>query len=235
MNENILDFLMYTNLGKNRFYKGSYANNELNSDKISISNLNKSKCFGFICNTLNRDESYKVGHWIAVSIKIDSTLKKINVKFMDSYKLSHVLYGQNIVKYISKLRLMAMENNVKFIFEENPFRMQGLKSSTCGVYCVYGLTHLAKCNTVTLKSIFSKFNRNNFAKNDFEMVKYAIKIWPRNFCSDIFDTSENSVSFCPKKLFKSHKCLNKCRCGKNCCSDNRTRQYISSRVKFILS
>lgn len=233
MNENIVDFLMYSNLGKNTFYKGSYANNELDSYKIRISNLNKSKCIGFICNTLNRDESHKTGHWVGLSVKIDSGIKNINVKFIDSYKLPHVLYGGNIVKYISKLRVMAMDYNVKFILEEIPFRLQGLKSSTCGMYCIYGLTHLAKCNSVSLKSIFSKFNKINFRKNDSEMVKYAIRIWPRNFCSDIFN-SKKGVNFCPKKIFKSHKCLNICRCGKNCTSNNSTKQYISTHVKHYL-
>ena len=48
MDENILDFLMYSNLGKNNFYKGTYASNELNLYKIRISNFDKSKCIGFI-------------------------------------------------------------------------------------------------------------------------------------------------------------------------------------------
>ena len=52
MDENILDFLMYSNLGQNNFYKGTYASNELNLYKIHISNFDKSKCIGFICNTL---------------------------------------------------------------------------------------------------------------------------------------------------------------------------------------
>ena len=154
MNEQIVDFLMFTNLGQNKFYKGSYANNELDKYKIHISNLNKSKCFGFICNTLNRNQSHRMGHWVALTVKFDSGLKSINVKFIDSYRLSHVIYGGNIVKYISRLRLLAMENNIKFTFEEIPFRLQGLKTSTCGVYCIYGLTGLSKCNSATLKSVF---------------------------------------------------------------------------------
>ena len=234
MDENILDFLMYSNLGQNKFYKGTYAANELKSYKIHISNFNKSKCIGFICNTLNRNQTDKVGHWVGLYIKVESGLKNIYVKFIDSYKIPYELYGPSIVSYIARLREIAMSKKVKFIFEEIPFRLQSNSTNTCGVYCIYALTKLAKCNSMSLKTIFSKFNKNLFSKNDLEMVRYSIKIWPKKFCSDIFNTKKG-VYFCPKKLFKSHKCLNKCRCGNNCCSNNKNDQYISTHVKYLLT
>ena len=234
MDENILDFLMYSNLGQNNFYKGTYASNELNLYKIHISNFNKSKCIGFICNTLNRNQTNKIGHWLGLYVKIESGLKNIHVKFIDSYKIPYVLYGRSIVSYIARLREIAMSKKAKFIFEQIPFRLQSDTANTCGAYCIYGLTKLAKCNSISLKTIFSKFNKKLFRKNDLEMVRYTIKIWPKKICSDIFNTKKG-VYFCPKKLFKSHKCLNKCRCGNNCCSYNKNEQYISSHVKNLIT
>ena len=234
MNENLVDFLMLTNLGPNTFYKGSFANNELGSNKINIQNLKKSHCFGFICNTLSRHQTHMVGHWYGISVRVNTGIKNITVKYIDSYNIPYAVYGTNIDRYIGRLRLLALENNFKFHFEETPFRLQGLKSATCGIYCIYGLTRLGKCTTITLKSIFSKFYGNTYEINDSIMVDYAIKIWPRTFCSDIFTTSTKGIYFCPKKLFKSHKCLTKCRCGRKCCAKPQNKQYISSRVKQIL-
>ena len=162
MDENILDFLMYSNLGKNNFYKGTYASNELNLHKIRISNFDKSKCIGFIFNTLNRNQTNKIGHWLGLYVKIESGLKNIHVKFIDSYKIPYVLYGRSIVSYIARLREIAMSKKAKFIFEQIPFRLQSDAANTCGAYCIYGLTKLAKCNSISLKTIFSKFNKKLF-------------------------------------------------------------------------
>ena len=67
------------------------------------------------------------------------------------------------------------------------------------------------------------------------MVKYTINIWSKRLCYDVFAKTKKGVYFCPKKLFKSHKCLDKCRCGNDCCTFYRNKQYISTHVKHLLT
>ena len=237
MNENQINVVLYSNLGvHSTFYKGTFANDELNTKKINIPHLNTNKCFSFIVNSLTREENEKIGHWVAVYIRIEKNLKKIYIKFIDSYKQNYRVYGGGINNYIDRLRVLAFKNKFTFIFEETPFRTQASGSKTCGIYTIFGIISLRKCSSITLNRIFSKFTSYNRQKNDSIMVEYIIDVWPRRFCSDILSsTNKKYVSFCPKKIFNSSKCLMICRCnsGNICCNTSRSSQYIRMKVSNL--
>ena len=233
MDENQIDFLLYSNLHDRRsFYKGSHASDELDIKKLHVKKLSEPVCFSFIVNTLKRNESGKMGHWLAFFIKVERD--KIHLKFVDSYKMQYTFYGIHIKNYINRLRLLALENNVKFIFEEVPFRMQSLNTKTCGVYTIYSVLGLKNCKSNSLYNIFSSFDKKNWMNNDRQMIEFIVKIWPKNSCSDIF-TKYNDVPFFPKKLFDRPGCLKKCTCQKNCCQKLRSLEYIRPNVKNIFS
>ena len=231
MDENQIDLVLHSNLDKkSNYYRGSYACDELKG--LYINNLSHAQCFAFVCNTLKRNQSGMMGHWVCISVRVEHMLKKIHLKFIDSYKIPYTAYGLYITDYIDSLRLLALENNFKFTFEEVPFRMQASDSKTCGIYALYGVMGLKHCDSATLKKIFSRFDIKNRKHNDRNMVDYIIKKWPRHFCSDAFGSTKGP-SFCPKKLFDSFKCLKNCYCKKECCKTHRETEYIRSKVKNI--
>ena len=91
MNENQIDYFLYSNLrhlGDKRFvdfYKGTFSADEVY--KNNVDNLNKPKCFGFVFNTLERSEANNnIGHWLAVYVQIKPESKRVDLKFVDSYK-----------------------------------------------------------------------------------------------------------------------------------------------------
>ena len=70
MNENQLDLLVYSNLKDDRkYYLGSYASDELHNKQLSLKkNGENSACFSFISNTLRRNDSNRMGHWLGFII-----------------------------------------------------------------------------------------------------------------------------------------------------------------------
>merc|ERR1712243_292393 len=117
---------------------GTYASNELVGKKLRVDKLGGTTCcFSFIVNTLQRHESNKMGHWLTIMVKIDR--KKINLKFVDSFKMPYGYYGNQISNYINHYRLLAMENNAHFALEEAPFKLQAANSKSCGAYSVFSI------------------------------------------------------------------------------------------------
>ena len=124
MNETQLDYFLYFNLGSEKYvkyYKGSYASDELKDSRLSIKNIDKPICFGFIFNTLERNQADKMGHWISLFIKVLPKSKRLDLKFLDSYKRPYESYGKGISNYINRLRILALNKNMEFKFENAPF------------------------------------------------------------------------------------------------------------------
>ena len=109
---------------------------------MSIKNLNKPICLGFIFNTLKRNESDRMGHWISIHIIYMPKLKCLNIKFADSFKQHYKIYGEHISNYINNLRLLTLQNNITFKLENVPFVLQFPKSKVCGAYAIYTLMQL---------------------------------------------------------------------------------------------
>lgn len=232
MNENQVDLVLYHNLDDKRgFYKGSFAANELDSEHLYV-NAHEPACFSFIANTLERNENNRMGHWLGFFVQI--TRKKIYLKFVDSFKMSYIFYGENIKNYITKFRYLAIENGCQFIFEEVPFRLQASNSKACGGYAVFAVLGLGNCKSNSLCEIFSHFDTRNRRMNDRFVENFVIKKWPKTFCSDVF-SKDNKVPFCPKKIFGTPGCLKLCRCSKNCCSEARSMEYIQPNIKNLFS
>ena len=233
MNEDQINLVLYHNLNDRRdFYKGTYASNELVGKKLRVDKLGGTTCFSFIVNTLQRYESNKMGHWLSIMVKIDG--KKINLKFVDSFKMPYGYYGDQISNYINHYRLLAMENNVHFTLEEVPFSMQAANSKSCGAYSVFSILGLKNCKSSTLYKIFSGFDTKNKNKNDKFVEDFVVRKWPNRFCSDIL-TRSNKVPFCPQKTFNRPGCLLICKCGKDCCTKLRSEHYKRSNLKFLFS
>lgn len=228
MDENQIDLVIYHNLkDKRNFFKGTFASNEL--DRLQVLKL-ESQCFSFVTNTLSRNDVRNMGHWLGIFVKISG--KIINLKFVDSFKMSYLNYGKYIKDYIDNLRVKAMEHDFKFIFEEVPFGLQSYKSLSCGGYVIYSILGLKNCKYTTLRNLFSSFTTNK-KSNDRFVEDFVEKKWPKTFCSDIF-TKNVKVPFCKQKVFKRHGCLLKCFCGREC-SILRSDYYIRHKVKNIFS
>ena len=235
MDENQIDYFLYSNLrhlGDKRFvkfYKGSFSADELYLNNVD--NLNKPKCFGFIFNTLERREAGKIGHWLAVYLQIKPESKKVNIKFLDSFKKPYYSYGKHISKYIDRMRIMALKNKFKFNLDNVPYALQSYNSKICGGYTCYGIMKLKNCKDVELRKIFANFDRTNRKRNDLVMGNYIAEKWPVRFCSD---TSTNGgVPFCPKKIYDHPRCLPKCLCNHNSCKTPKSRDYIRKMVNNI--
>ena len=143
--------VLYHNLNDRRdFYRGSFASDELGSTRLQVRDART--CFSFISNTLKRNESNSMGHWLGFFIQM--TRKKISLKFVDSFKMPYTFYGENIKDYINQYRYLAMENGYQFIFEEIPFRLQASNSRACGGYAVYAVLGLKNCKSNNFCKIF---------------------------------------------------------------------------------
>ena len=236
MNENQLDMVLYHNLNDGRdFYMGSFASDELGDTRLQVQNYNNldgPACFSFISNTLERNGSAGMGHWLGFFVQM--TRKKIRLKFVDSFKMPYAFYGENIKDYIDRYRRLATENDIQFIFEETPFRLQASDSKACGAYAVYAILEFKNCDSNSLRNFFSSFDTKNRRANDKFVQDFVVKKWPKSFCSDIF-TKDSRVPFCPEKVFGAAGCLKICRCRKGCCSKVRSLEYIRPNIKFILS
>ena len=131
---------------------------------MSIKNLNNPICFGFIFNTLKRNESDRMGHWISLHIIYMPKLKCFNLKFADSFKQNYEMYGEHVSSYISNLRMLALKNNVRFKLEYVPFVLQSSKSKVCSAYAIYTLMQLIDCNQKILYNFFSDFDSKKLKK-----------------------------------------------------------------------
>ena len=232
MNENHIDYFLYSNLRSmeyEKYYRGTYAFDELNHEKISIKSLIKPVCFAFIFNTLKRMEANKMGHWISVHIRFMPKIKSLNLKFIDSYKLPYEKYGINISNYINRIRSLALNNNIKFNFETVPFVIQGLGSKVCGAYACYAIMRLKQCNQILLKDIFRKYDNKNPKGNDLRVGEYIVKNWPKKTCSDLL-SNPNGIPFCPVKVYDHPKCLLECSCKKKCSKSTRSTEYIRDTI-----
>ena len=234
MNENHIDIVVYHNVKDKRdFFQGSFALDELSHDNLQVDNLNEPRCFSFIFNTLSRSDTSKIGHWLAVYVKIAG--KKVHFKFADSFAQPYTFYGKNVKDYADSFRELCYDHNAQFIFEEMPFRVQAFNSYACGAYAVYTILGLQKCKYKTLHSIFSSFDIRNKLKNDLKIEEYVVKKWPRTFCTDVF-TPTNKTPFCSQKVFMRPGCLLECCCEKNCSNKVRSvDHYIRPNIKYIFS
>ena len=164
MNENQIDYFIHHKLKRLRhrdfhiYYRGTFACDELSHSRLRITNINKPQCFGFIFNTLKRNESNKMGHWLAIVVKIMP--KSVKLIFFDSFNKSYTLYGDYISFYINKIRNLAIANKSSFRLESAPFSLQAIDSKICGGYAIYTLIKLEKCNQTTLKQIYEIFDKN---------------------------------------------------------------------------
>ena len=233
MNENQIDYFIHHNLKRLRnrnfhaYYRGCFASDELSHSRLRIKHIKKPQCFGFIFNTLKRYESTKMGHWLAIVIKIMPELVKL--KFFDSFNKSYTFYGEHISNYINKIRTQAIRNNSSFELETSPFILQYIDSKICGGYVIYTILNLEKCNQTTLKQVYETFKKKNKKKNDSKIMKYISMKWPTNQCSNILNNS-NGVSFCPVKVYDHHRCLSKCLCGEKCCTKQKSNEYIRATL-----
>ena len=161
MNENQIDYFLYSNLGKNMgdkrfvdFYEGTFSADEIVRNHVD---LKRAKCFGFIFNTLERMSAKdRVGHWLCLYIQIKPESKMLNLKFLDSLKKTYYWYGKHVSKYIDRMRNMALRNNFKFNLDIVQFALQSDNSKICGGYACYGIMKLAHCKGVSL-IFFCKF------------------------------------------------------------------------------
>ena len=97
MNENQIDYFLYSNLGARiEYYKGTYAADELISEELTIKRMDEPICFGLILNTLKINQTDRMGHWLAIHIKHMPKLKVFNLKFVDSYKQPYKFYSNHI-------------------------------------------------------------------------------------------------------------------------------------------
>ena len=237
MNENQIDYFIQHNLREMRkrdfkkYYRGSFACDELTHSSLKIRYIDKPQCFGFIFNTLERRESAKMGHWLAIVVKIMA--KSINLKFFDSFNKPYTFYGICVSNYINKLRVRALSNKSTFKLETAPFSLQAIDSKICGGYTIYSILRLKKCNHTTLKQIYDSFDRKKMKKNDSKIMKYIAENWPRKVCSDMI-TSSDGISFCPVKTYDHNKCLSKCLCDGGCCNKHRSLEYIRANLTKIL-
>ena len=237
MNENQIDYFLYSNLrhlGDKRFvdfYKGTFSADEVY--KNNVADLSKPKCFGFVFNTLERSEANNnIGHWLAVYVQIKPESKRVDLKFVDSYKKPYYSYGKHISRYVDRLRSMALENNFKFDLDNVPHILQAYGSKICGGYTCFGILKLKNCRHVKLDFFFSNFEIKNRKKNDFVMGEYIAKNWPVRSCSHS-TTTTTGVPFCPKKIYDHPNCLPKCLCKHESCKTPKSADYIRKLVANI--
>ena len=139
MNENQINFFLSENLKKYRnrdlksFYLGTFASDEISSKNLRVNTLTKPLNFCFICNSLTRENDKEPGHWLLISIHFSPLLKKMNVKFMDSFALPYRHYG-GVSKYIDNLRQQSFTQNIYFCLESLSKPLQYSESEICGVY-----------------------------------------------------------------------------------------------------
>ena len=137
------------------FYKGTFSTDEMVRNSVD---LNQSKCFGFIFNTLERMSAKdSVGHWLCLYIQIKPESKMVNLKFLDSFKKPYYWYGKHVSKYIDRMRNMALRNNFKFNLDNVPFALQSDNSKICEGYACYRIMKLVHCKDVSLNFFFCKF------------------------------------------------------------------------------
>ena len=231
MNESQIDYHLYHTL-KNKnindfksFYKGTFASNELSHPRLRVASLKKSKCFGFIFNSLMRHQSNNMGHWLAIVVKNMPKSKLLSIKFFDSYKKPYSFYGTYVTNYINNLRRQSINMNYKFKLENAPFILQDYNSKVCGAYAIYVIARLRSCKQNTLKNIYKHFDAKRRSKNDLKIGEYVAKNWPKKTCSDMLNNPKG-VSFCPRKVYNHPKCLTSCICKKPCCQSPKSKEYI---------
>ena len=236
MNENQVDLFIYSHLkhlGNKKFrayYKGTHASDEL--EKLHIKHFNKPLCFAFILNTLERKNSNAMGHWLSLHISIKPEFRMVNVKFLDSFRNPYHAYGENITKYIDRLRIKAINEGFSFKIENVPFILQSYGSKICGGYCCYGVIKLRNCGENNLYSIFSKFDESGRKLNDILMGEFIARNWPQKSCTDMI-SNRGGIPFCPKKVYDHIRCLPKCECKHKSCKNPKSSQYIRRAINNL--
>lgn len=104
------------------------------------------------CFVVNSDPSHLPGtHWLAYFAKSNES-----IEFFDSFGFPPTTYS------------------LPSSHTHNTIRLQGLKSATCGQFCIYYL--YSKCIGHSLASIQSHFSRTNYRWNDTQVRNYVNRI-----------------------------------------------------------
>lgn len=229
MDENHINFFLSENLKRikfrdfKKFYLGTFANDEISSKNLEIDTLTKPLHFCFICNSLTRVNDKEPGHWLLISIYFMPILKKLDVKFMDSFALSYRNYGA-VSKYIDNLRQQSLNQNILFSLDILSKPLQHVDSEICGGYACFTVLKLATLKNVSLKKIYASFKPSCPKTNDQRIAQFLWKLWPVRTCSNnkgsmikrpTFSWNKrrrNIPPFCPRKVYNDSKCLPNCAC-----------------------
>ena len=229
MDENHINFFISENLRKikladyKKIYLGTFANDEIFSNKLKIDILAKPYNFCFICNSLTRANDRGTGHWLLISIHFSPILKKMDVKFMDSFALPYRNYGA-ISKYIDNIRKICYLNNISFVLETLPKPLQDANSEICGGYACFVVLKQGTLKSVSLRKMFASFKPSCSKENDLKIAQFIRKYWPVRTCTSNKNSNIKQPtfswnkrmgimpSFCPKKVYNDSKCLPSCTC-----------------------
>merc|ERR1712105_445549 len=149
---------------------------------------------------------------------------RLLLKYFDSFAESFKKY-KNITRYISKIKLECLNNNLSFKLDTMPYAIQSNDSRVCGVYSAYCVIKSFANPNSLLKSNFKEFTRNR-SINDKKIMAFLKKKWPPQ-CHNTKINYDRKLPlnliahippFCPKTTLNMNKCFKQCTCYTKCCN-----------------
>lgn len=134
----------------------------------------------FILNTLNREDTAIMGHWIAVFIDYET----LTIGYYDSYNLHPSLNSRALHSFIQSSPYM----NVSTL----AYRLQGIQTTVCGLYVMY-ISYLLTHYTLkrALQSIHATFKKGQYFYNDKLITRMGYKLFHMPNCERTFCHREN--------------------------------------------
>ncbi len=150
-------------LGDRCHYLGIYEENELKK-VISISSRLIDKPSVFILHVLDKPE-FTMGHWIVIYINYQIRV----FSYLDSL---------NLPLHMLSKSLCNIANTIHMTVLKIPYRLQAMKSVTCGAYSMFFVYLLSKDSIYCLfKRIKRFFTKGDYIKNDREIIRVTYRIF----------------------------------------------------------
>ena len=226
MDDNNISYLIVNSLKSHNtahsHYKGSFTADAFH-DLIRRKRFFKGTSY-FIVNTLTSSSHYsEVGHWVAISLHLDPSKKKLNLKFFDSFAKNVTHYRPHISKAIKSIRQKCRKLNVKVVFDSLTKPIQPITSKLCGIYAALFVikSNIQKKVGKISRMFKSYISRNKKKLNDSSALGETVKYFPSCHDRPIYKNMKKSVKeltrpppFCAVKTLGAKRCYIKCDCVK---------------------